>query len=228
MTPHCKAACVLASLLVPWAAVLPAGALPLIGDETRIEIASAPELAALGLVTGLAGNASLDGRGDVVLPVTGGDVTIPLLEGSVEHVASGFSISLASGTILDPGPTVILEDLVIDLLDLVVRARVTAGQPFGVATDVPVFDARACVTSTGVDPCLDQDGSILLNGFGLDWTETAAGILNATLFPDLTAPTFLSGDYFGVADLDLRFVPEPSSALLVAAGLLGIARRRLR
>ena len=197
----------------------PAGSIPLIGDETRIEVTSADELAAMGIELGLAGAASIDGRGDVVLPITGGDLTIPLLEGTVEHQGSGFSLSVAS-VFPAVGPTIVFENLVIDLLDLFVRADLLVGLPFESAGNVPVFEARACLTATGTDPCLDGDGSILLNGFGLDWTYA----INDS---DLVRGTDLAvGDPFGVALLDIRLVPEPAAGVLVLAGLVALAVRR--
>jgi len=108
----------------------------------------------------------------VLLPIIGGDLSIPLLEGTVEH---GGTVAFEQG-----GIRVAVEDLVFDLTNSVVtgllgflvdRVPQFVGQ-------VTLFDLRSCLLSTGSDPCRDDDGSTLLNGFGLDYSDTLAMFLN--------------------------------------------------
>ena len=64
---------------------------------------------------------------------------------------------------------------------------------------------------------------MLLDGFKLSLTQTAAGALSLVFgLPDLT------GTQIGVAHIDARVVPEPSTALLIGAGLVGVAVRARR
>ncbi|MDJ0786882.1 MAG: PEP-CTERM sorting domain-containing protein [Myxococcota bacterium] len=211
--PTLWAACLL--LLTFSSGAIPAGgalALPLIGDETIVDLTSESDLIALG--------ASLSGGGpalgSVAIPITGGDVDVPLLTGTVEHQGSLITLSSAFGS-------VDLRNLVIDLTASILRADTAVGD--GIA----IFEVRSCLLTTASDPCLDDDGSLLVNGFGLDWTDAAATLVNDVVFGG--AANLAGGDAFGVADLDLRFgsVPEPATALLLAAGAaLLVGGRRFR
>lgn len=202
--------CLAATLLIFAGA---ASALPLIGDETILDLTSEPALEALG--------ASLNGGGaplgSVALPITGGDVEIPLLTGTVEHDGSLLTLSSALGSLG-------FQDLVIDLTASLVRADLIFAANFA------VFEVRSCLLSTAADPCIDDDGSLLVNGFGLDWTDAAATLVNDIIFGGVQ--NLRGGDQFAVADLDLRFgsVPEPAGALLAvsALGVLGLLARRPR
>jgi len=198
-----------------------ARALPLSGDQTRVDLTSGPALSAQGIGLLPLGSASLNAIGELVLPISGGDVSIPLLEGQVQHLGAGFA--------LDQGATEVrLEDLVYDLT----LSRVSGTLSWN-ATPAPVvlpglslFDLRVCLVSTAVDPCLDSDASLLLNGFGMKWTDAAATVLADAFGP--AGGALAAAAPFGVSLVDLRFVPEPATALLLAAGLagLGLARRR--
>jgi hypothetical protein len=195
----------------------PAAAAPLVGDETSILVTA--DLSPLSLTLG--GSASTDALGRLVLPVTGGDVEIPLLTGTIEHVGS--SLTLALG-----GASLELADLLIDLTDAVVRGSLTFRQGGDTLFSGPLalFDSRLCFLSTGFDPCLDGDGSTLLNGVGLNVTESLALFVD-----DAFGIGDVTGGPFGVAFLDIRFasVPEPSSAALLAlAGLAALSRRTTR
>ena len=89
--------------------------------------------------------------------------------------------------------------------------------------ELPFFELRECTGSRRKNPCLDDDGHTLPNGFHLAWTADGAQAVNELL---LDAPEFAAGDAFGVASVNLRTVPEPSSVLLVGIGLVWLARRR--
>lgn len=195
----------------------PAAATPVAGDQTALDLTQ--PLLAGPAVTAL-GGASVDGIGRVVLPITGGDVGIPLVDGQIEHSGSGFALTqgLASVSFLD-----LLVDLDFSRVLGTLVLDVGSG-PDQIFSDVVLFDARACLLSTGSDPCTDDDGSIRLNGFGLDLVGLTADVLNDAFFGGEAA--LLEGDLVAIADIDLRLVPEPGAAalLLAAAGALLAAR----
>jgi hypothetical protein len=196
-----------------------AGATPVAGDQTAIDLTQ-PALAGLGVDA--LGTGSVDGIGRVVLPITGGDVGIPLVDGSIEHDGSGFALSqsMVSVSFLD-----LLLDL--DFSRVLGTAVLDPGSgPSQTFEDVVLFDARACLLSTGSDPCTDDDGSIRLNGFGLDLVGFTAGLLNDAFFGGESL--MLEGDILGIADVDIRLVPEPGTAVLggLALGALGMRLRR--
>ena len=202
-----------AALAGVWLAASAAGATPVIGDATTIALTGG-FLGSLGAVTD---GIDKDALGRLVIPVVGGDVEIPLLTGTVLH--SG-SITLSQGA-----ASLELADFVIDLTDPGVSGMLTYrdGGNTLFSGSVALFEGRLCVLSTGTDPCLDTDGSTLLNGVGLG----VAGAL-ATFLDDAFGIAGAAGETFGVALLDLRFaVPEPAVALLLAAAALaGAARSR--
>jgi hypothetical protein len=211
------------AVAIPQAAV----ATPLIGDDTTIEVTL--DLQQLGITLGVEGSAnpSIDALGRAVLPITGGDLDLDPLAGTAEHEFSAITLSMGQIKLY-------LEFPVIDFTNAVLTAFVGVfdGGVFSTpaGTDpVPIFAVRSCLLSASSDPCRDQDGSILLNGFGLDFTSESSALLS-----QLFGGSFEEGEQFGVALVDVRFeeVPEPHVAALVAVGMTGLwaagRRRRLR
>lgn len=193
----------------------PVKALPLAGDQTIVLLTSAGALGSAGISVGGLGSAviglDLAGRAEALFPITGGDLTG--LAGTIEHDGSGLSLS-------GNGTTVSLENFLIDTLALQLFGDVSVNG--GSVGNLPLFDIAVCTSLVGTaDQCIDGDGSILLDGFKLSLTQGAAGALTEVFgLPDLT------GAQIGVARIDVSFVPEPGTAMLLGLGLAVAASRR--
>jgi hypothetical protein len=196
-----------------------AQALPIIGDQTIVLLTSADALSGAGISIDPLGTAivgtDIVGRAEAAFPITGGDLTGPGLFGTIEHDGSGIRLSTASAT-------VDLENFEIDFDALQVFGDVTEdGTPGGNAA---LFDVDPCSNLFGTAAqCIDGDGSILLDGWKLSLTEGAADALSMAF-----GLPFTTGAQVGVARIDVRFVPEPGTALLVGIGLAAVAARRTR
>jgi hypothetical protein len=192
-------------------------ALPLIGDQTIILLTADDLLVDAGVLTDALGDAvigfDLADRLEALFPITGGDVDG--LSGTIEHDDSGLLFS-------DGVVELALENFLIDLDSLTLFGDVTLdGVPGG---NLALMDVGFCTDLAGTaGACIDGDGSELLDGFKLSLTKEGANALSDAFgLPDLT------GTQFGVARIDIRAVPEPSTALLVGAGLLAAAGGRRR
>lgn len=189
-----------------------ARALPLVGDQTIVLLTSAGLLSSVGISVSPVGSAVIDldiaGRPEALFPITGGDLAG--IAGTIEHDGSGLVLS-RNGTDLPLG------NFLIDTTQLLLFGDTPLG-------NVPLFDVGLCTNLAGTaQQCIDGDGSVLLDGFKLSLTQTAAGALSLVFdLPDLT------GAQIGVARIDARVVPEPSTALLIGAGLVGAAATRSR
>jgi PEP-CTERM motif len=194
-----------------------AGALPLVGDQTIVLLTSEPTLSGLGIVIDPLGDADIAediaGRLDALFPITGGDLTG--IVGTIEHAGSGLLLS-------DGVNDLALENFLIDTTTLQLFADVSVNDVL--SGNAPLMDVDFCTTLAGTpDACIDGDGSELLDGFKLTLNGQAASTLAAVFgLPDLT------GTQFGVARIDVRVIPEPSTVLLVGIGLAVAAARRGR
>jgi hypothetical protein len=208
---HRPSRCLLVAVPLLLTAAAPAGALPLVGDETIVLLTSKPALDSAGIVVGALPGATLGldvaGRTEVLFPITGGD--LGGAGGTIEH---GGGLLLSDGAI-----NVTLEDFVIDLAALQLSGDVAVdGLPAG---SVALFDVADCFALAGTPGrCLDGDGSTLLTGLKLSLTAPAA-----TLLSDAFGGVFSVGSQVGVARIDARVVPEPTAALLLACGVAGIS-----
>lgn len=195
-----------------------ARAIPIIGDQTSVLLTSLQTLTDAGVTASALGAATIAndevGRPTAVLPITGGDLSPP--NGTIEHDGAGLQLS-------GNGTTVSAENLVIDINALTVTADVTVDAD-PVQTGLSIFDLSPCIDLIGSgDQCLDGDGSILFNGYKIMLNENSAALAD-----QLGLGSELLGAQFGVAYIDVRLIPEPSTALLVALGLAGAAGARRR
>jgi hypothetical protein len=196
-----------------------AQAIPIIGDQTSVLLTSIQTLTDAGVAVSALGSAQLTqdevGRDTAVLPITGGDFSPPSI--TIEHGDAGLQLS-------GGGTTVAADNLVIDIEALTLSGDVSVdgGDP----TTGAIFNLDPCIDLIGSDAqCIDGDGSILFNGYKLTLTEEAAALAESL---GLTGD--LVGAQFGVAYIDVRLVPEPSTAVLIGLGLVAAAagRRRMR
>lgn len=196
-----------------------AHAIPIIGDQTSVLLTSEQTLTDAGVAVSALGSATITndevGRTTAVLPITGGDFSPPAI--TIEHGDAGLQLA-------GNGVTVAADNLVIDIQALTLSGDVSVdgGDP----TTGAIFDLDPCIDLIGSDAqCIDGDGSILFNGYKLTLTEEAAALAQS-----LGIETGVAGAQFGVAYIDVRLIPEPSTAVLIGLGLVAAAagRRRTR
>lgn len=153
------------------------------------------------------------------LPITGGGISLVTGDVLIDHLGSGLLLSED-----DSGNAIALEDFQILLSGgapeggvigtLFGQVSVNDGLPL---VSAPLFDITRCGLAS--DPrCFDSDDSLILSGLRLGLTEGASELLNEVFSTDF----FYEGAQLGIARVDVRVVPEPSTLMLTSLGLIGL------
>lgn len=170
--------------------------LDLQGNTTQIVLDQGfvDALSSLGLTPGTSGRARLS-RGKLVLPITGGNVTVfepgevsPYVVGQLQHEGSGLTLTGAGATVeisnlnIDPGASRVYGDVTVDG-----RVEVTSGFLFQ-------LDGRS------LEPLETTDRTAVLQGTQVEVSGEAAQALDAAFDTDEVA----SGLLVGTAKITLK------------------------
>jgi PEP-CTERM motif len=210
MKPWLSAASLVLALFV-WHGT--ARAVPVIGDESSVTLVI--DTTSLGIAVTPQGATSLDPLGRYVLPITGGDVTLHPLSGSIQHDGSGLSLERN-------GSTFSFENLSVNFTTGIVSADVGGTGPTG---NMDLFTIQSCAAGD----CTDGHGGIPITETGLFLRDSGASLVNG-LFQ---SPVVATGDQIGLAEIHLRLadgnsVPEPAALLLLGGSLASFALVRRR
>ena len=198
-----------AAVTIGWASS--AAALPLNGDQTSLNMTGLEALGNAGIDVSPVGTAKIVpdevDRPTGVFEITGGEISGGGAgNATVLHEGSGLMLKLG-------GTELTISNFVITTINDVLSADVVGTGLILARLDI--FDLERC----GPQNCIDGDGSLLQDGFRLGLTDEFATLLNEIFKLD----NFEAGDKFAVASIDLRPIPEPTTAFLMMLGLSGLA-----
>ncbi|HTO08003.1 MAG TPA: PEP-CTERM sorting domain-containing protein [Myxococcota bacterium] len=196
----------LALALLAWNGV--ARAVPVIGDESSVSLVI--DTSSLGISVTPMGSTTIDPLGRYVLPITGGDVTLHPLAGSIQHDGSGLSLDRS-------GSTLTFQNLNVDFTSGIVSGDVGGTGSTG---NMDLFTIQSCAAGD----CTDGHGGIPVTETGLFLRDNGASLVNG-LF---SSPIVATGDQIGLAEIHLRLedgnsVPEPALLLLLGGSLAAVA-----
>lgn len=209
-------------ILTGLAGAASAAPLPVNGRDTRVTVTGTDELAALGI--GFSSNAPVDGVGRLVFTITGGIFDLPFLDGTLEHQANQGMTLTQAGTTIDLD-TLVIDTTGVDFL-LFATATVTPGVgPALVVPNLPLATLTLCNFPVIFPPCVNNDGSYQIDGYGLLVTPDAADLIGDSFGIDASS---LADVQLGIANIAITFVPEPGTLVLAGAGLAALAAGRRR
>lgn len=184
-------------------------AMPVTGGTTSILITLDTE--ELDIDVGAIGLTEEEG-GRFVLPISGGDVTLPL-SGMIEHEDAGLEFDLPNL------PSFELHDLVFDFDESVVSGDLESAL---FSTNLDLFDLRPCVEGG----CTGPGGTMPVTGFGLFLRPGAADVIENLVLGD---EFFDDEQQIALADVSLVFDPpvaEPATLALLGLSLASLAFAR--
>lgn len=212
----------LAGLLLVGAGTASAAPQPVNGRDTRVTVTGADELGDLGIT--LSSNAPVDGVGRLVFDITGGSFDLFFLEGTLEHQAD-LGVTLSSGDTTVDLTNFVIDTTGVDFLLFGTATVTSGGNDPVVVPNVALFTLTFCNAPAVFGPCINNDGSYQIDGYGLLVTPDAASAIGEVFGVDASS---LVDSQFGIANIAITFVPEPGTLVLAGFGLAGLAATRRR
>lgn len=177
-------------------------AVPIVGNQTELTLWSIDlivrnnnlDVNTTGTAV-LTGTDSL-GRPVIVFPITGGDTQSASGGASIQHEGSGVRFSRN-------GSALLVDDFVID-------------------TGTNTLSGDVTIPRSGANPIVLEDAALFDLSESRGFTLLRVNPTSAAAFTQVFGTRDYNGELFGFAAVDLQTVPEPSTLLLLGAGILGM------